>query len=359
MTEDKKVLIIINNLGIGGAERLVVDDINEMLRRNIEVFLVTLKKESENTFLNECRISKENHIFLGFNSFFDIAFWKKMMAIINNIKPDIIFTHLWLSNFIGRIASFLVGYKNIYSFEHNVSTVKTYKTILSDFFLQFFCKKVIAVSSAVKEELMKKFILDKNIKVLLNGIDLDKYKSAVALKRELFNLNDSNFIFISIGRLIYQKGFDILIESFAKIDDKNCHLLIIGDGPLKNDLIKMSESYGLKSRVHFLGNRIDVPNILKMSNCFVLSSRWEGLGIVIMEAMASNIPVIITDFKAGKDIVSNNMNGFIVKNNDKKELSLKMIDVMKRDNKDIIFNAFKNIESFSIRNHVNYLVNLI
>src|SRR4051812_25603422 len=116
-----KVLIIINNLGVGGAERLVVDSINEMLRRGIEVRLVTFAPEKEGASLrSQCQILPNDWTVLEFRNFFKIGSWLKLIALIRAYKPDVVYTHLWYANTIGRIAARISRVPRNIQFEHNV-----------------------------------------------------------------------------------------------------------------------------------------------------------------------------------------------------------------------------------------------
>src|SRR3989344_9632982 len=101
-----KILIIINNLGVGGAERLVIDDINEMIRRGIDVKLLTLKPENSNkTLSSQCNIKNSDWAKYNFGSLLNIKSWIAIISKINELKPDVVITHLWYSNVIGKIAS--------------------------------------------------------------------------------------------------------------------------------------------------------------------------------------------------------------------------------------------------------------
>src|SRR3989338_2182637 len=101
---NKKILIIINNLGIGGAERLVVSDINEMLRVGVDVMLITLRPEPEKSFSVELTLGRDKFCCVPFKHIFSIFSWYRLMRSIGVFKPNLVITHLWFANTIGRIA---------------------------------------------------------------------------------------------------------------------------------------------------------------------------------------------------------------------------------------------------------------
>ncbi len=365
--ENPKVLFCINKLGsgsgLGGAERLVVDDINEMLGCGIEVRLLTFKEESSFSLVHELKLDKKYWKTVPFKSLFYISDWIRAYKYIKKEKPDVVFSHLWFSNAIIRIICKIAGVKNVISFEHNIyDNVKTEKMYGLDRFLQKWCRKIVAVSFAVKESLIKHGIKESRIIVVNNGIDVSKYKNvrhSVSNIKEGLSVSKDSFVFLTIGRLIPQKGIDILIQSFSKLSG-NPILLITGSGQDEEMLRKMADDLGIKNRVYFFGNRYDIPDILSICDCFVLASRWEGLGIVVLEAMASEKPIIISDFPAGKDMITDNVSGLVVEmeNVDSlvKAMDRMMLDVDLRDR--LSKSAYEKVQDFSIQNHANKILNL-
>ncbi len=357
-----KYLIVINNLGIGGAERLVVDDINEMLSRGLDVTLVTLKPEKESKTLSlQCNIKKEKWFCINFKNIYDMFAYYRFFKLIKSYNPDVVYTHLWFANSVTRICSYFLNIKNIISFEHNVyDWVKNRRMYFLDRLLQVRSRHIIAVSNAVKNSLIKNGILDKKIKVIINGIDMKPYKIKYDydIKKDL-GIPNEDFVFLFIGRLIHQKGVDILLESFSKF--KKGSLVLVGDGILKQSLIEKALQLDIQDRVHFLGNRQDVPKILSSADCFVLPSRYEGLGIVVIEAMSAGKPIILSNFTATEDLVINGKNAIVVEVEDRTALSEAMLSVLNNDNiRELLSKeARDHSELFSIDKHVDNILSLI
>ena len=365
MSPKPKILVCINKLGsssgLGGAERLVVDDINEMYTQGYPVCLLTLKKESEFSVSDELVFPKENCQRINFGSLFNFTDWLKVCKYIKKEKPDIVLTHLWFSNTILRVVCKIAGVKNVISFEHNVyDTVKTKKMYFMDKLLQRYCRKILAVSSAVKESLLKHGINEEKIVVVNNGIVISKYnKSFNSDLKEKLGIPKETFVFLSIGRLISQKGMDVLIRAFEKVSG-NSVLLIVGQGPDENMLKKLAKDLNLENRVHFMGVRSDISDILSISDSFVLASRYEGLGIAVLEAMAGRKPIIISDFPAGKDMIESGKSGLVVERENEEDLAKAMQKII--DNPELRNNladeAYKKVQEFSIEEHVNKILSL-
>ena len=117
--------------------------------------------------------------------------------------------------------------------------------------------------------------------------------------KELFN--GDYFNFINVGRLTQQKGQWFLIRSFRKVvnQHENARLFILGEGKLKKELEDLINKLNLKENVFLLNIQENVFPFLKSSDCFIFSSLWEGLPIVLIEALSMNLPIISTDCKTG------------------------------------------------------------
>lgn len=137
---------------------------------------------------------------------------------------------------------------------------------------------------------------------------------------------NSNPIILGVGRLTAQKRFDLLINAFALIDHTDAQLVILGDGAERSRLIKLISFLGLSDRVTLLGFVTDVAEQYRQADLFVLTSRYEGLPAVVLEAMAANCPVLSTDcFAAARSLLENAEGCGIVELADPAKLA-KMID---------------------------------
>ncbi len=129
------------------------------------------------------------------------------------------------------------------------------------------------------------------------------------VSNEKSDLSRKNFI--AIGRFIYAKGFDLLIEAFNKfyLENNEYRLTIIGEGELYDSYVNLIEKYNLQNRITIIRNIYDVKTYLLNSCCLIMPSRWEGLGMVMVEAFEVGIPVIAFDLKTINGILINNYNG--------------------------------------------------
>ncbi|NHI93602.1 MAG: glycosyltransferase family 4 protein [Candidatus Lokiarchaeota archaeon] len=196
----------------------------------------------------------------------------------------------------------------------------------------------------------------KNEKIIHPGINIERFTSyniPTHPDRELFEKND---VILTIGRLIERKGFQYLIKAMKKLSTtlQNIKLIIIGTGPLENKLKELVKKLNLQGQIFFLGEVKGeyIPYFYANSKLFVLPSiidkegDTEGLGIVLLEAMASGVPVIGTNVGGINDIIKHKHNGLLVKQKKPKEIAEAIEKILKDKNlsKELSLNALNTIK---------------
>lgn len=127
-----------------------------------------------------------------------------------------------------------------------------------------------------------------------NGIDLETFASASGPgKQALFSVSEGTPVILCVGRLELVKDHETLLHAISLIP--GAVLALAGDGPLRRPLHALADQLGIASRVQFLGRRTDVPQLLKAADLYVQPSRWEGLSIAVLEAMAAGKPIVVSD----------------------------------------------------------------
>ncbi len=171
--------------------------------------------------------------------------------------------------------------------------------------------KVIAISKDTKERTIKYYEVEKEINIVHYGLELPNFEKHT---RSELGLSDDDFILIAVGRLIKRKGLKYLIKAIEKLDDGRIKLLIIGDGPDKENLKALSRELKIDSQVNFLGPIWGDKKFqyLHASDVFVLPSLHEGFGIVFLEAMYCGLPIITTNYGGQRDFIIDTENGFLV-----------------------------------------------
>lgn len=220
---------------------------------------------------------------------------------------------------------------------------KLFKKILPKF------DNIIAVSEGVKDAFNNIYHQD-NVKVIENYVDTKKIISKS--KEEGLKLNKKDINFISVGRLHEMKGYDRLIKVINEIKEEknlpdNFKLRIYGDGPQQELLTNLIKQYNLSNNVLLMGRTPNPYKEIKNSTLFILSSRYEPFGLVIVEAMTLKVPVLATNNAATSKLIKNKENGLIVDNNDK---SLKEGLLYLINNPNIIKEYKNNLTNYEYNN---------
>lgn len=192
----------------------------------------------------------------------------------------------------------------------------------------------------------------KNGITLYPPLDIDKI---VELSREPVEKNyfyNDKITFVSYGRFATQKRFDIIINSFKYLKNYNCSLLLIGDGPTKNQLISLTKKHNLENTISFLSYTSNPYKYLKHSFAFLFASNYEPFGLVIAESLALGKPVISTPTAFGPlEIIKNEENGLIAKDFEPKSFAeeIKKLITNNKLYESMSRNALKSSEQFNIK----------
>ena len=185
------------------------------------------------------------------------------------------------------------------------------------------CQHIITPSDSIKDMLVDNGVID-GVTTIPTGLELGKFKSADGNEiRSRFSWDD-NFVLVTMGRLTKEKNFEILLESASKViaQDSNVRLLVIGDGPQRDELENLARELGITDQTVFTGRVSfnEVPSYLKAGDLFCYSSVTETQGLVTMEALSAGLPVVAVDATGTGDVVRDGFDGLLVEN-DSKELA--------------------------------------
>lgn len=334
-----KVLHIINSLSSGGAEKLLQDFI--ILGKdnyNVQLDLFILSEENnvfEKKLLeNNVKIykSKYRNIYNPLNIFI-------IRKLIKNNNYDIVHAHLFPSFYWTALASLFLNKKiKLILTEHNTHNKRREKKYLRLIEKLIYSRynKIISISDMTQANLINWLKINakkvNKYTIIENGINVKKFKEAEPYKKSQISkdFNQDTKLICMIGRFSEQKDQITLIRALELLDD-DIHLLLIGEGKLKEDCVNLVKRISLERRVHFLGFREDVDRILKTVDIVVLSSNWEGFGLAAVEGMAAGKPVIASNVPGLREVVKDA--GLIFEKGDYIDLSKKIKLLLQ--NKDI------------------------
>lgn len=234
---------------------------------------------------------------------------------IQRLQPDLVQTWLFAANSFGRAAAFAAGVKRVVASERSVDPWKSWLHFAIDRRLARRTDAIVVNSSGVRDFYLRHGLPDDKFWVIPNGVEWSPPSrlSRAALLAAL-GLPPHVQLLGTVGRLWPQKRLKDLIwaTDLLKVIRDDLHLLIIGDGPLRQRLERYSRQVCVADRVHFLGHREDVPDLLPHLDVFWLASGYEGMPNVVMEAMSAGVPVVATDIPGTRDLVQPGVTGYLV-----------------------------------------------
>ncbi len=188
-------------------------------------------------------------------------------------------------------------------------------------FLYRFFPTITAVSEPIRQHLIKKGIAAEKIKIIGNGIFVEKYKNDRIKRnriREKLGIVKEEFVYTTVGRLNEQKNHEVFIDAAGKINNRegNSKFIIVGEGPLKGKLEQRIKNNNLSEKVLLLGFRKDIDDLLRASDAFVLTSKDEGLPMSFLEAASSQVPIISTEVGNIPKILSDGETGYYIRKDD-------------------------------------------
>ncbi|MFD1348007.1 glycosyltransferase [Oceanobacillus caeni] len=306
-----KVLNVINGLGAGGAEKLLID-LLPLLNKHEEIEVELLLLTDKNSVYKDHIIGKGIHVNVcESNKLYSIKNLAYIRSLILNGKYDIVHAHLFPTNYYISLISKTIFNKNVHFIftEHSTHNRRRNKFIMRyiEKYIYSSFSKILSISKETEKNLIEWLRPTRKLNkftVVENGIDLKKYYTSSRIPKTTFSkhINKNDKLICMVGRFSHQKDQSTLIRAMKLLDD-DVHLLLIGEGEYKDNNIKLTQELDLSKRVHFLGFRKDVPNILQSVDINVLSSVWEGFGLAALEGMATKKPVIATDVEGLRGII--------------------------------------------------------
>jgi len=273
----------------------------------------------------------------------DLKSMIKIYKIIRKIKPDIVYTHSSKAGGLGRIPAKLVGAKNIYNphgwaFDMNISKKKRVIFKFVEKVLGYFTDKVVAISEYEKEAAINNNIIKpEKIVVIENAIDFDNinnYNNENDILKKL-NWDNDSIIIGMVARISEQKSPHTFINIAIKLLKKQpkYRFIIVGDGEQRSEIEEKISQHGIEDKIYITGWVENPYMYLWNFDIAILTSKWEGFGLVIPEYMAAKKPVIASNVGGIKNIIENGKNGLLVDDLNVNEFVNKIEEVI--NNRDI------------------------
>ena len=342
MTDAVKVFHLIETLGPGGAEHLLLTTVRALDRNKVVSSVgclfppLDLKPQFEDAGVPVYPMSLRGRLdwFRGV-----IA----LARLLRRIRPDVVHTHLFYANFYGRLAARLAGCPAVvttlhsldYTYQDNGRLSFRVKKIADRLTARYLTTAHVAVSEAVRDDFRRHLGLTET-DVIHNFVDPRAHAALAPEERRAvrttIGCSDKEFVLLNVGRLHREKGQQFVIVAMQQIVQAvpTARLVLAGDGPDEGELRALAAAHGVAHAVVFAGRRSDIRTLLAGADVFILPSNLEGLPIALLEAMATALPVVATRVGGIPEVVDEGVNGRLVPAGDSAGIADVVIEIYAR-----------------------------
>lgn len=316
-----QILYVIDSLTVGGAERLILDFAKNLSKEH-KIGVYVLKRVD--SYIQEQVLNMEGISFYCYESLLSPLHIIRIVRIAKNY--DVVHVNLFPALYWAAIAKCFLRNKRFVYTEHSTFNKRRKYPILQKVEKWIYGQYdyIVAISNKVRESLLVWIGNNKrNIVTINNGVDIRKFTTAKAVTKSMLGIDDGHVMIFMSARFSAAKDQSTVVKSFPfLLNNRKIHIVFAGDGPLLENVKLLAEQMGISANIHFLGFRNDIPEIIKASDICVLSSKWEGFGLVAVEYMAAGKPVIASNVDGLNDVVRGA--GMLFEQGNEKELAEKI-----------------------------------
>lgn len=309
-----RILFIIGQLNYGGAERQLIYLAKHLQKDRYKIMVCVLSNVTP--LMNELIGAGIDVLTLPRKLKPDLTRLWRLGKVVSDYQPDLIHSSLFVANFWSRVIGCLLGIPVVVSERNSDPKRNKFKIIINRLLASSTALLIANSKSGLDRAINRKETKPETSQVIHNGIAIDPYRGNSQesdIKTELGFMENQSVVGI-IGRICEQKDQENFFQAMKIVNEKmpDVGFICVGGGKGLEELKAFVKDLGIHSATVFTGVRDDVPAILKIMDILVLSSRWEGLPNVIMEAMASSLPVISTHVGGVPEIVQDGITGLLV-----------------------------------------------
>jgi glycosyltransferase involved in cell wall biosynthesis len=323
------ILFVLTGLGLGGAEMQVLEVAKRLHRRGwpISIVSMTTAQPLARHFV-EAGMEVE---FLDMKQGVpDPMGLLRLALLLRRRRPMVVHSHMVHANLLSRVVRLLVQVPVVVCTAHSMiegARWREWAYRLTD--------RLATLTTAISKAAVERYVRvgavpRKRLRFLPNGVDIQRFhpdRVSRSAKRAELGLGDC-FTWLAVGRFVPAKNYALMLQSFASLENPGTKLIIAGDGPLRPQLESLARQLGISNRVDFLGARNDVTELLNAADAYVMSSDWEGMPMVLLEASASGLPIVATNVGGNAEVVRHGITGLLVPPQQKDALASAMTTMM-------------------------------
>jgi len=372
MDKTRPIIWMIDRLGPGGAEQLMPTILTNLAKAGFTIRVCVLKVRHGNPIAKDLeQLGFPVDLLLVPN----LRHPQNLIRILRYLRthqPAILHTQLEFSDILGTLAAKILGIPCVSTlhtldiFGDNQSA--TWRLKIRWFILRHYCDKILAVSEKTRMHHLESGRLgQQKLVTLYNGLDLSRFRTSSELSRQQLkqklNLATGTKIIITVAVLREPKGIQYMLKALPKILAKmpDIHYLVVGDGDYGPHLKDLATEYKIDDSVTFTGRRTDIPDLLSISDIFVLPTLIDALPTVLIEALAAGIPIVASNVGGIPEIIESKRNGLLIPPEDPEQLANACLKLLKDEKfaRDMILTGDQIVqEKFTISVQVNNLIHI-
>jgi glycosyltransferase involved in cell wall biosynthesis len=323
-----RILFLSTSMGMGGADSQLLSAAREMISRGHDVLIVSMTplgpmgQEARNTGIPTESLELKRGVP-------DPRGLTRLARLVRAWKPDVVHSHMVHANLLARALRLVAPVPALVSTIHNIYE-GGWLRMAAYRWTNGLVDHMTIVSEAASDHFVAKGIVPQRLlTVIPNGVDPALFRTVPAEARQAFRRSvglDHEFVWLAVGRFEIAKDYPNMLRAFARLRERHAGavLLLVGRGSLQAETEAMAGSLGLGGSVKFLGVRSDVPEIMSAADGYVMSSAWEGMPMVLLEAAAAGLPIVATTVGGNREVVLDGKSGYLVPPGDSEALGSAM-----------------------------------
>lgn len=319
-----RILLLSTSMGMGGADQQVLILARAMRARGHEVRIISLaplgqmgeEAEREGIPIQSLGLRRNLGFFPGL---------MRLVRVIRQARPDILHSHMVHANLIASAVRAMAPVPRLIATIHSINPGGPFRVAAYRLSSRMVDQFTIISRLSADHYVSIGAVPRERLQVIPNTVDIERFQRSLparaALRKEL-GVAD-RFVWIAVGRFEEAKDYPTMIGGFARLVSSrpDALLLLVGKGSLKEEVEQLIRQHGLEEQVRFLGVRRDVPELLSTADGYVLSSAWEGMPVVLLEAAALELPIVATRVGGVAEVVDDGSTGILVQPGDPASLA--------------------------------------
>ena len=328
-----RVLFLSTSMGMGGADQQLLSAAREMQSCGREVCIVSLTPLGPMGLeARSLGIPTES---LGMpRGIPDPRGLLRLARIVRAWRPDVVHSHMVHANLMARALRLVAPVPALVSTIHNIYEGGPH--LMWGYRLtNGLVDHMTAISEAAAERFVRDGIVPRELlTVIPTGVNADAFRNVAAGARESLRGSlglSHEFVWLAVGRFETAKDYPNMLRAFAKVRERHSHavLLLVGRGSLQEETEALTRALAMGDAVRFLGVRRDVPELMSAADGYLMSSAWEGMPMVLLEAAAAGLPIVTTAVGGNREVVLDEATGFLVPPRDAEALGAAMLRLMR------------------------------